>query len=88
MPERGECQKSEPQGTTIGLSVTSIPETDEEGNDSLESLSKRLNLVVPSSVKEARKKGDASLPKKAENDVIKNSLIILQSSIGRERAHR
>ena len=40
---------------------------------------------MPSSVKEARKKGDASLPKKAENDIIKNSLFILQLTVGRER---
>lgn len=77
--------KNEPQGTTIDSSVTSIPKTGEEGNESLESLSKRLNLVVPSFVKEARKKGDASLPKMAENDAIKNSLIIFQSTVGSER---
>lgn len=53
-------------------------------DDTLESLTKRLNLVVPSSVKECRRKGDG-LTSKAENDMISHSLIILQATVGRDR---
>ena len=53
-------------------------------DDSLESLTKRLNLVIPSSVKECRKKGDG-LTSKAENDMISHSLIISQATVGRDR---
>lgn len=63
----------------------SILETGKDDNDSSESLSKKLHLAVPSSIKEPRTKGEGSLTKKAENDVITKSLIILQSTIGQER---
>lgn len=61
-----------------------MPSASCDVKDSLESLSKRLNLVVPSSVKECRKKGEA-LTNKAENDMISHSLIILQATVGRDR---
>ena len=60
-------------------SMETVPES-----TNLEMLAKGLNLIVPSSVKECRKAGAHMLTKKAENDVIKNSLVILQANIGRE----
>ena len=61
-----------------------MPSASSDEKDSLESLSKKLNLVVPSSVKECRKKGEA-LTNKAENVIISHSLIILQATVGQDR---
>lgn len=69
------------QDTSLASSVPSAASED----DTLESLTKRLNLVVPSSVKECRRKGDGTLTSKAENDMISHSLIILQATVGRDR---
>lgn len=70
-------------GTEDTSLASSVPSAGSE-DDTLESLTKRLNLVVPSSVKECRRKGDG-LTSKAENDMISHSLIILQATVGRDR---
>ena len=69
------------QDTSLASSVPSAASED----DTLESLTKRLNLVVPSSVKECRRKGDGTLTSKAENDMISHSLIVLQATVGWDR---
>ena len=72
--------KALPKGSdTLASSSKSMPD-----NTNLEMLAKSLKLVVPSSVKECRKAGAGRLSQKAENGVIKNSLVILQANIGRE----
>lgn len=63
----------------MASSIETVPES-----TNLEMLAKGLTLIIPSSVKECRKAGARTLTKKAENDVIKNSLVILQANIGRE----
>lgn len=66
---------------TLSTVVRNVPE---HSSQDLESLSQSLKLTVPSSVKECRRKGARELTRKARTDVIKNSLILLQASIGRE----
>ena len=63
----------------MASSLKSMPES-----TNLDMLAKGLKLVVPSSVKGCRKAGTPRLGQKAENDVIKNSLVILQANIGRD----
>ena len=55
-----------------------------KNSQDLETLGKNLNLMVPGSVKECRQKGDRELTRKARCDMVGNSLILLQASIGRE----
>lgn len=55
-----------------------------KNSQDLESLGKNLKLMVPSSVKECREKGDKELTHKARCDMIANSLDLLQATIGRE----
>ena len=50
----------------------------------MDSLGKNLKLMVPSSVKECRQKGDKELTRKARCDMVANSLVLLQATIGRE----
>jgi len=74
--------KASPKETdTLSSVVTSV-----SGKNScdLESLGKDLKLIVPSSVKESTQTGTKELTRKARRDMIKNSLILLQASIGRE----
>ena len=63
----------------MASSIKSMPDS-----TNLEILAKGLKLVVPSSVKECRKAGTRRLSQKAENVVIKNSLVILQANVGRD----
>lgn len=53
-------------------------------DNTTESLAKTLNLVVPLSIKECRRKGE-NLTRRAKNDVIAHSLIILQAAIGKDK---
>lgn len=64
--------------------LTVVRNVPENSSQDLDSLSQSLKLTVPSSVKECRWKGARELTRKARTDVIKNSLILLQASIGRE----
>lgn len=52
--------------------------------DDLSLLSTNLKLVIPPTVKECRRKREP-LSTRARQDVIKNSLILLQATIGREK---
>ena len=74
-------QKHSSPEATFASSMTNSP----EGTENLEDLGKKFNLVVPLSVKECRIKGETRLASRAQNDVIKHSLIILQASIGRDK---
>ena len=60
-------------------SFTVVPDSKD-----LETLGKSLNLIVPLSVKECRKQGMRSLSAKARNEVIKNSLVVLQATLGKK----
>ena len=53
-------------------------------DDSIETLASSLKLVVPLSVKECRRKGE-SLTKKARNETISHSLVLLQAAIGKDK---
>ena len=57
--------------------------TVKDASNSIESLAKSLNLVIPASVKQCQKKGE-QLSQRGQQDVI-NSLIILQAAVGRDR---
>lgn len=74
-------QKHSSPEATFASSMTNSP----EGTENLEDLGKKLNLMVPLSVEECRIKAETSLSSRAQNDVIKHSLIILQASIGRHK---
>ena len=53
-------------------------------DSSIESLANSLKLIVPLSVKECRRKGE-SLSKRARNDTISNSLVLLRAAIGKDK---
>ena len=79
------CIWFQPTQNALGAEDTSLASSvPSASSDSLKSLSQKLNLVVPSSVKGCRIKGEA-LTNKAENDMISHSLIILQATVGRDR---
>lgn len=64
------------------LQSSSIAITDGTNCD-IVSLAQTLKLVVPSSVRECRRKNEA-ISNRARHDVIKSSLVILQATIGRD----
>ena len=66
------------QTDTLVSSTKSMDETTD-----IESLGKTLKLVIPSSVITCREQGLRELTSKARNEMIKNSLVVLQASIGR-----
>ena len=70
--------------STDNALVSSAEMIPDDISDSLESLAKKLNLVIPVSVKECRKNGER-LSDRAKQDVIKHSLIILQATVCRDR---
>ena len=64
--------------------VTVIRSVSGKNSQTLETLSKNLNLIVSNSVKYCRHKGDKKLTSKARCDMIGNFLILVLASIGRE----
>lgn len=76
-----QAKEKQSNDHALASSTGTVPD---DASDSIESLSKSLKLVVPSSVKECRKNGER-LSDRARQDVIKHSLIILQAAIGRDR---
>lgn len=58
--------------------------TDGRPHEGVVSLAQKLNLVVPASVGECRRKKE-SLTSQARNKTISSALIILQATIGREK---
>lgn len=76
-----QAKKIQSNDNALVSSAEMIPD---DTSDSLESLAKKLNLVIPVSVKECRKKGER-LSDRARQDVIKHSLIILQATVCRDR---
>lgn len=72
-----QAKKIQSNDNALVSSAEMIPD---DTSDSLESLAKKLNLVIPVSVKECRKKGER-LSDRARQDVIKHSLIILQATV-------
>lgn len=76
-----QARKIQSNDNALVSSAEMIPD---ETCDSLESLAKKLNLVIPISVKECRKNGER-ISDRARQDVIKHSLIILQATVCRDR---
>ena len=74
--------KYQKQSNDHGLASSMVTVPDDASN-SIESLAKSLNLVVPPLTKECQKKGE-QLSQRAQQDVI-NSLIILQAAVGQDR---
>lgn len=72
-----QARKIQSNDNALVSSAEMIPD---ETCDSLESLAKKLNLVIPISVKECCKNGER-LSDRARQDVIKHSLIILQATV-------
>lgn len=72
-----QAKKIQSNDNVLVSSAEMIPD---DTSDSLESLAKKLKLVIPVSVKECRKNGER-LSDRAKQDVIKHSLIILQATI-------
>ena len=73
------CQTKKIQSNDNALVSSAEMIPDDASSNSLESLAKKLNLVIPVSVKKCRKEGER-LSERAKQDAIKHSLIILQAT--------
>ena len=66
------------------LGESSVTVNDRPQLEGVVSLAQHLNLVVPASVRECRRKMEM-LTSRARNETISSALIILQATIGRDR---